>query len=62
MWDEEIDARKIITVKYTTHAIAIRKPELQGFQQERGGQRNSPAISHQLTAYFSLEFNPVFKK
>ena len=28
MWDEEIDAEKIITVKYTTYAIAIRKPEL----------------------------------
>jgi len=147
MWDEEIDAEKIITVKYKTYAIVIRKPELcrlakvffyksltsailacitdiitckftmgsnvcevvlislfwppmnsmnywncvsnflssdlqmvlgfltgqswcvektatqlKGFQQEHGGQWNSPAISHQLAAYFSLEINPVFYK
>ena len=28
MWDEEINAEKIITVKYTAYAVAKRKPEL----------------------------------
>ena len=28
MWDEELDVEKIITVKNTTYAIAIKRPEL----------------------------------
>ena len=37
-------------------------PQRPGFSIKAGGQQNSPAISHERAAYFSLEINPTRPK
>ena len=46
----------------SSFAMAALKLNDTGFSTRAGGQRNSPAISGELTAYFSLEISPAYIK